>query len=47
MRMALTQNIQRFWHNHAGARWLVPMMALLAVLVGLMLYMLVYPYTSA
>ena len=43
----VTHDIQEFWHNHAGARWLVPMIALFAVVILGMLYMLVYPYVSA
>jgi hypothetical protein len=43
----VVQGMQKFWHDHAGARWLTPMMALLAILVLAVAYMLVYPYVSA
>ena len=43
----VTHDIQQFWKDHAGARWLVPMMALLAVVIIGLLYMLVYPHISA
>ena len=43
----LAHDVSEFWHNHAGARWLVPMIAALAIVVIGMLYMLVYPYVSA
>ena len=44
--MSTTQDVQRFWQDHAGARWLVPMIALMAVVVFGLLYMLAYPYLS-
>ncbi len=42
-----THDIEEFWHNHAGARWLVPMMALLAVVLIGVVAMIVYPHVSA
>lgn len=44
--MATTRNIHE-WHDHAGARWLIPMMALLAAVILGIVAMLVYPYVSA
>jgi len=44
--MPKTQSIQEFWHDHAGARWLVPMIALMAIIVIGLLAMLIYPYVS-
>jgi len=44
--MPKTQSIQEFWQDHAGARWLVPMIALMAIIVIGLLAMLIYPYVS-
>jgi hypothetical protein len=43
----VVQDMQKFWHDHAGARWLTPMMAVLVITVLALAYMLVYPYVSA
>ena len=29
----ITHNAQEFWHDHAGARWLIPMLAVMALVV--------------
>lgn len=44
-RMATSKNIHE-WHDHSGARWLIPMMALLAAVILGIVAMLVYPYVS-
>lgn len=43
----ITERSKQLFHDHAGARWLIPMMALLAVVIFGLLAMLVYPYVSA
>ena len=43
----MTHSFEEAWHNHPGARWLIPMMALVALVVIGILVMLVYPYVSA
>lgn len=43
----LSHTIEQLWHDHPGARWLVPMIALLAFVIIGLLVMLVYPYVSA
>ena len=40
----VSHDISEFWHNHAGARFLAPMIAVLAIVVLGMLYMVVYPH---
>ena len=40
----LTHNAQEFWHDHAGARWLLPMLAVMAIVVIGMFVMLGYSY---
>ena len=42
--MATTHNLQDFWHDHAGARWLVPMLAVMALVVIGFYLMLGYGY---
>jgi len=40
----LTHNVQEFWHDHAGARWLIPMLAITAIVVIGFFLMLGYGY---
>ena len=42
--MATTHNISEFWHDHAGARFLIPMLAVLAIFIIGGLLLLGYPY---
>jgi hypothetical protein len=42
--MPTTHDVQEFWRDHAGARWLIPELAIIAfVAIGLFL-MLGYAY---
>ncbi len=34
-------------HDHAGARWLAPFIAVFVLVIGAMLAMLVYPHVTA
>ena len=39
-----TEQIQHFWQDHAGARFLAPMLFVLSVTVIAIIAMLSYPY---
>ena len=40
----LTHDLQELWHDHPGARFLVPMLALMAIVVVGFFLMLGYGY---
>ena len=40
----LSHNLNEFWHDHAGARWLVPMLVVTALVVIGFYLMLGYAY---
>ncbi len=44
--MTAINSLQEIWHDHAGARWLIPMIAALAVTILGLAYMLMWPYVS-
>ena len=39
-----TDSIERFWHDHPGARWLAPMAVGVALVIGILIAMLIYPH---
>ncbi|HLL24703.1 MAG TPA: hypothetical protein VK427_21370 [Kofleriaceae bacterium] len=43
--MATTHNIDH-WHDNAGIRWLLPMIAVMAFVILGLLAMVTYPYVS-
>ena len=40
----ITHNLSEFWHDHAGARWLAPMLLVTALVVIGFYLMLGYGY---
>lgn len=40
----LTHNVQEFWHDHAGARFLIPMLTITAIVFIGFFLMLGYGY---
>ena len=42
---SITHNVHEFWQEHAGARWLIPTLAIMAAVVVMFYLMLFYGYT--
>lgn len=43
----LTDSFENLWHDHPGARWLIPMMAFVVLSVVSLVVILVYPQITA
>ncbi len=41
-----TETIERLWHDHPGARFLVPMIGALVLVLGAIIAMLIYPHAG-
>ena len=39
-------DLHYFWQDHPGARWLIPMIAILLITIVGVLAMIVYPHAS-